>query len=179
MALFIFQYGGRGANQLRVQHGIPQHPVKGEPQVLTITKHFYSSTVYSSKHFHYHRVKVIITVDNKTYNCMVTISLENPDPYEPALTLFSWIRFRIRIGNVDPDPKKKKVKKFHVMKCWMFSFEGWRLLLYSLDVLHQRPRDKKTAIFNQKKKIFSAVLFYNCWSSKPWIRIRIDLNCYN
>jgi hypothetical protein len=43
ITLFIFQYGGRRANQLRVQHGIPQHPVKGEPQVLTITKNFYSS----------------------------------------------------------------------------------------------------------------------------------------
>jgi hypothetical protein len=24
---------------------------------------------------------------------------------------------------------RKKVKKFHVLKCWMFSFEGGRLLL--------------------------------------------------
>ncbi len=47
------------------------------------------------------------------------------------------------IGSVDPDPysgsgsrmakithkSRKKIKKFHVLKCWMFSFESWRLLL--------------------------------------------------
>jgi hypothetical protein len=46
-----------------------------------------------------------------------------PDP--------DWIR------SVDPDPegqkwwttKIEKVKKFHVLKFWMFSFEGWRVLL--------------------------------------------------
>jgi hypothetical protein len=46
-----------------------------------------------------------------------------------------WIRVqsgqRILILNPDPDPggqklpkKIEKVKKFHVLKCWMFSFEG-------------------------------------------------------
>jgi hypothetical protein len=41
----------------------------------------------------------------------------------------SWIR--IRIHNPDPDPggqkdpqKFKKVYKFHMLKYWMFSFEG-------------------------------------------------------
>ncbi len=33
----------------------------------------------------------------------------------------------------DPDPtlslKWEKIKKFHVLKCWMFSFKSWRLLL--------------------------------------------------
>jgi hypothetical protein len=36
-----------------------------------------------------------------------------------------------RIGKAEPDPegekdsqKKTKVKKFHVLKCYMFSFEG-------------------------------------------------------
>ncbi len=83
MTVFIFQYGGRGANQLRVQHGIPQHSVKGEPQVLTITKKMFT-LVYSSKHFHY-PVIVIITVDNKIYNCMVTISLVDLGPYGSTL----------------------------------------------------------------------------------------------
>jgi hypothetical protein len=41
MTLFIFQYGGRRANQLRVQHGIPQHPVKGEPKVLIFSQNIY------------------------------------------------------------------------------------------------------------------------------------------
>jgi hypothetical protein len=45
---------------------------------------------------------------------------------------------RINFGRLDPDPdpggqqmthKKKKVQKFDVLKCWMFSFKGWRLLL--------------------------------------------------
>ncbi len=42
-----------------------------------------------------------------------------------------WIRIRIRIeeGKNDPQKKKKKIKIFHVLKCWMFSFESWRLLL--------------------------------------------------
>jgi hypothetical protein len=60
--------------------------------------------------------------------------------------------------SVDPDPdpdpeggkrptKVEKIKKFQVLKCWMFPFEGWRL--------------------------FFAVHVFNFWSSKPWIRIRI------
>ncbi len=47
-----------------------------------------------------------------------------------------WTRNRIRIRNPDPDPggqkwptKIGKVKKFNVLKCWMFSFESWRRLL--------------------------------------------------
>ncbi len=43
-----------------------------------------------------------------------------------------WIRinlscwFRIQEGK---NPGGKKVEKFHVLNCWMFSFEGLRLLL--------------------------------------------------
>ncbi len=48
--------------------------------------------------------------------------------------------------------KHEKVKKFHVLECWRFSFEGWR------------PRDQKSTS--------SAVKFYNFWSSKPYIRIQ-------
>ncbi len=44
-----------------------------------------------------------------------------------ALILVGWIR--IQEGKKWPT-KKKKVKKFHVFKCWMLSVEGWRLLLY-------------------------------------------------
>jgi hypothetical protein len=33
------------------------------------------------------------------------------------------IRIRIQEGKNDPQ-KKKKIKKFHVLKCWMFSFES-------------------------------------------------------
>jgi len=43
-----------------------------------------------------------------------------------------WIRIRIR--NPDPGGQKwltkvEKIKKFHVLKCWISSFDGWRLLL--------------------------------------------------
>jgi hypothetical protein len=34
-----------------------------------------------------------------------------------------WTRIRIQEGKNDPQ-KKKKVKKFHVLNGWMFSFEG-------------------------------------------------------
>jgi hypothetical protein len=53
--------------------------------------------------------------------------------------------------------KKKKVKKFHVLNCWMYSFEGCY----------------------QKHIIFQLKFFLNFWSSKPLIynciqiRIRI------
>jgi hypothetical protein len=58
-------------------------------------------------------------------------------PFLPLL----WILIRIGFGLLDPDPAlgmgiwirqkrpPKKVKKFHALKYWMFSFKGWRLLL--------------------------------------------------
>jgi hypothetical protein len=39
----------------------------------------------------------------------------------------------------------KKVKKFHSLKCWMLSVEGWRLLL-SFGRPSCRPRDKKLGL---------------------------------
>ncbi len=52
------------------------------------------------------------------------------------INLSCWIRIRIRNLNADPDPggqkwptKIEKRQNFHVLKCLMFSFEGWRLLL--------------------------------------------------
>ncbi len=45
-----------------------------------------------------------------------------------------------QVKDPDPDPggqkgptKIEKSKKFHVLKCWMFTFEGFA---YSLDVLN-------------------------------------------
>jgi hypothetical protein len=35
---------------------------------------------------------------------------------------------RIQAGKNDPQ-KKKKLNEFHVL-CWIFSLEGWRLLLF-------------------------------------------------
>ncbi len=52
------------------------------------------------------------------------------------ISLSCWIRIRIHIQIADPDPgmqkwqkKLKKGQNFHLSECWMFSFEGWRLLL--------------------------------------------------
>ncbi len=38
------------------------------------------------------------------------------------------IQIRIQMDTNDPQ-KQEKVKNFHVLKCWMVSFGGWRLLL--------------------------------------------------
>jgi hypothetical protein len=49
-----------------------------------------------------------------------------------------------RLNRLDPDPggqkmihkeSKERKKLINVLKCWMFSFEGWRRLLF-LDALH-------------------------------------------
>jgi hypothetical protein len=57
-----------------------------------------------------------------------------PDPNRIQIKSGQWIRIRIR--NLDPDPggqRSRKVKKFHVLKCWMFSFESF---FCNLDVLY-------------------------------------------
>jgi hypothetical protein len=60
----------------------------------------------------------------------------------------------------------------------MFSFKCRRLLLQLVRPLW-KSKDKKIGIFDPKyKKIsFTAVIFFNFWSSKPWIRnwIRIRI----
>jgi hypothetical protein len=53
--------------------------------------------------------------------------------------------------------KIEKVKNFNVLKCWMFSFEGG-LGISKLQFLIKKNILKK----------FSAVNFFNFWSSKPW-----------
>ncbi len=67
----------------------------------------------------------------------------------------SWERQWIRIRNPDPDPggqkwhtKLEKIRKFHVLKCWMFSFEGWR------------PRDRKIVVFDKIKVKFFCFNFF-------------------
>ncbi len=50
------------------------------------------------------------------------IRVADPDPLNLNC------RIQIQEGKNDPQ-KKKKVKKFHVLNCWMVSFKGWRLLL--------------------------------------------------
>ncbi len=57
-----------------------------------------------------------------------TVRVADPDPY--WIRIQSGQRIRIRIRNPDRiqegknDPQILKSKKFHVFKCWMFSFEG-------------------------------------------------------
>ncbi len=97
----------------------------------------------------------------------------------------SGFRFGIRIQIQNPDSgsesgsgsrrakmthkNRKKVKKFHVLKSWMFPFEGWRLLLQLGRPLCQRGQGISTVSCNFWWKKNSAVNFLQ--SSKPWIRI--------
>ncbi len=52
---------------------------------------------------------------------------------------------------------RKKVKKFHNLKCWMFSFEGWRLLLLLGRPLW-RPWERNIATFDQKNILKNSAL---------------------
>jgi hypothetical protein len=83
--------------------------------------------------------------------------------------------FRIRIGSVfnqvsgsgsgsrraKMTPKLEKVKKFPVLKCWMFSFEGFSC---SLNVLYEGIGIHKLQYLI--KEVFSKFLvvnFFNLW----------------
>jgi hypothetical protein len=49
--------------------------------------------------------------------------IQDPDPNWMRIQSGQWIR--IQEGKNDPQKKKKKnIKIFQVLKCWMFSFEG-------------------------------------------------------
>jgi hypothetical protein len=52
-------------------------------------------------------------------------SVVDPDP------VWVWIQWGpwIRIQEGKNDHKKEKINQFHFLKCWMFFFEGRRLLL--------------------------------------------------
>ncbi len=70
------------------------------------------------------------TTIGKWYSEIRLVCFNAVDPYP------DWIRIpwgpyiRIRIQEGKNDLKKwKKVNTFHIFKCWMFSFEGWILLL--------------------------------------------------
>jgi len=50
------------------------------------------------------------------------------DPHGFSLISVSWTR--IQVGKKNPQEEKEKtVRECTVLKCWMFSFEGGRLLL--------------------------------------------------
>jgi hypothetical protein len=52
-------------------------------------------------------------------NFEVLSSVVDPDPHGSALDLVGWVRIRIQEGKMTHE-----MNKFHVLKCWMFSFEG-------------------------------------------------------
>ncbi len=75
------------------------------------------------------------------------------------------------VRNPDPDPKKypqkyNKIKKFHALKCCMFSFEGC-----SLDVLSGGLGTGNCRQIPKKYNFLYWKLFLIFWSSKPQIRI--------
>jgi hypothetical protein len=55
--------------------------------------------------------------------------------------------------------KKRKVKKFHVLKCGMFDLESEGFSC-SLDVLHGGLGEKIARIFFQLQFFFLTILFY-------------------
>ncbi len=74
--------------------------------------------------------------------------------------LWIWIRIRTHFGWRDSDPGRQKsaikAKKFHVLKCWAFSFEGWRLLLL-LGRPFWRPWAKYRTLNVLTKKVFKKI----------------------
>jgi hypothetical protein len=51
---------------------------------------------------------------------MVTTRVADPDPHKSGLIGVAGSGSR----RAKTTNKKKKVKKFHVLNCWMFSFQG-------------------------------------------------------
>ncbi len=70
-----------------------------------------------------------IDPNESRYHILVPVSVGSVVDQDPRGSAFwsGWSRIRIQKGK-NPQ-KRKKVKKYHVLKCWMFSYEGWRLLL--------------------------------------------------
>ncbi len=65
------------------------------------------------------------------------------------------------IASNRPPQKRKKVKKFRVLKCKMFSLVGWRLLLWLYGGLRIKIQQ-----FLMEKLIFSTVKVMNVFSTK-------------
>jgi hypothetical protein len=63
-----------------------------------------------------------IVARSSAVSCLGT-RVSDPDPDWMRIQSGPWIRIRIQEGKNDPQ-KFKKVKTFHVFKCWIFSFEG-------------------------------------------------------
>ncbi len=109
----------------------------------------------------------------------------DPDQYPDRIRikLGSWIRFAIRIGIQESknDPQKwKKVNKFNFLKCWMFCFEGSRLLLEAC-MSFMKTYGKVNCNFGSKrrKKFFSCTYFsFHFWYQYPESRLDPDPHSY-
>ena len=101
--------------------------------------------------------------------------VSDPDPDWIRIQSGQWIRIRIRNPDSDPDPGGQKwptkVEKF------MFWSVGWPLLwgagfFCNLDILYVGLVIGKLQFLIKKFFFFfSAVIFFNFWSLKPWIWI--------
>jgi len=78
-------------------------------------------------------------------------SFVDPDPHRSSLILVGWIRIQIQI---------------HVLKCWMLSFEGWRLILLFRNP-SRRPRDNKFLCLILKIRFFGLFNLKKISSLKP------------
>ncbi len=83
-------------------------------------------------------------------------------------------------GQKWPTKNRKKLRNFMVWNagCSLFKTEGF---FCSLNVLYGGLEISKIAIFFYQKNIiknFHLYIFYNFWSSKPWIRIGQDPDRY-
>jgi hypothetical protein len=69
---------------------------------------------------------------NRCSGVSIRVGDPDPDPNWIRIRSSQWIRIRIRNPDPNPDPGgqklttkvDKKIKKFHVLKCWMFFFES-------------------------------------------------------
>ncbi len=65
---------------------------------------------------------------------LMFISVADPEPdlHGSALILVGWIRIRIGYADSDPggqkEPQKRKNLINFMLRCWIFSFKGWRLV---------------------------------------------------
>jgi hypothetical protein len=84
------------------------------------------------------------------------------------------------IGPVDPGGQKWPTKVEKNLYKFMFWSVGWPLLraegfFYNLDILYGGLGIGKLQFLIKKIKIkISAIIFFNFWSLKPWIRIGLQ-----
>ncbi len=103
------------------------------------------------------------------------IQIRDPDPDWIRIQSGQWIRIRIRNPDPDPGGQKWPTKEEKNLYKFMYWSVGWPLLraegfFCNLDILYGGLGIGKLQ-FLIKIFFFSAVIFFNFWSLKPWIRI--------